>query len=518
MAARSKARRAGAILAVAGLAALLAPPFLNVNRFKDRLVSTMEAALGLQVAVDEVSLRLLPRPGFDLKNLVISDAPEFGAEPLLRAAEVRAALRLSSLWRGRMEIARLSLAAPSLNLVRSAEGRWNLESLLAHAAQTPVAPTGLVSAEVRPRFPYIAAEDGRINFKLGQEKKSFALNEAEFALWLESEGAWGLRLEGRPVRTDANLADTGTLRLRGTLGRAASLAETPIEINLELENARLGQLSRLVYGRDRGWRGALQLSLDFSGSLQELAIRASAELRDFRRLDLVGGTGLRAIAECTALYRARDEMVDAIECRMPTGAGEVSARGTIIGLFGDRRYDLIFTARDLPMSSLAELARRAKSDLPEDFSAAGAMSAAFTLRSLDDGATQWEGGGSIAGLRLRSGLLATELAPGEVKFAVESAGSQPGRPNKARPSETRLVVSPFPVALGATTAATAQAYFTAKEYSLGLRGETRLPELARVAASVGLPPPLAPAEGRAKVDLVISGPWAGFAAPVVSGA
>ena len=57
----------------------------------------MSSALGRSVDIGSVHLRLLPRPGFDLENLVVYDDPAFGAEPMLRASEVTAALRLDFL-------------------------------------------------------------------------------------------------------------------------------------------------------------------------------------------------------------------------------------------------------------------------------------------------------------------------------------------------------------------------------------------------------------------------------------
>ena len=64
-------------------------------------------------------------------------------------------------------------------------------------------------SEARPGFPYIEADHGRINFKFGQEKKPYTLTEANFALWQDSENAWGMRLRAQPMRTDFNLSDTG---------------------------------------------------------------------------------------------------------------------------------------------------------------------------------------------------------------------------------------------------------------------------------------------------------------------
>src|ERR1022692_2583980 len=145
----------------------------GASRLKSRIIFSISSAVNRPVDIHSVHLRLLPRPGFDLENLVVYDDPAFGAEPMLRAAEVTAALRLTSLLRGRLEIARLSLSEPSVNLVRNGAGLWNLEDFLERADQTHVAPTSKDKAEVRPGFPYIEATLARINFKVGQEKKPY---------------------------------------------------------------------------------------------------------------------------------------------------------------------------------------------------------------------------------------------------------------------------------------------------------------------------------------------------------
>src|SRR5580704_10330981 len=114
----------------------------GASRLKSRIVYSISAAVGRSVDIGSVHIRLLPRPGFDLENLVVYDDPAFGAEPMLRAGEVTASLRLTSLLRGRLEIARLELTDPSLNLVHVPAGRWNLEALLERTAHHPLAPTG----------------------------------------------------------------------------------------------------------------------------------------------------------------------------------------------------------------------------------------------------------------------------------------------------------------------------------------------------------------------------------------
>ena len=106
---------------------------------------------------------------------------------------VTAYLRLTSLWRGRLEIGTLDLDNPSLNLVRRRTAAGISKNWWSAPSQTNPAPTGKLRPEARPRFPYVEASSGRINFKFGEVKKAFAFTDADFALWLESEshGAFG---------------------------------------------------------------------------------------------------------------------------------------------------------------------------------------------------------------------------------------------------------------------------------------------------------------------------------------
>ncbi|MBA3915211.1 MAG: AsmA family protein, partial [Acidobacteriales bacterium] len=200
-------RGAFAIFAFVLLLLFLVRP--GAGSLKARIARSVGRSLGKQVEIGAVSLRFLP-PGFELANLVVHDDPEFGNEPIMRAPEVTASIRLLSLLRGRLDVARLELSNPSLNLVRSSTGVWNLSKLLERSAETVVAPTGKSRRESRPAFPYIQAEHARINLKSGQEKRPLAFTEAEFALWQDSEDSWGVRLKAQPMRTDSSLTDTGT--------------------------------------------------------------------------------------------------------------------------------------------------------------------------------------------------------------------------------------------------------------------------------------------------------------------
>lgn len=416
------------------------------------------------------------------------------------------------MWGGRLEIASLSLSYPSLNLVRAPNGHWNLESLLERARQIPTAPTSKRSAESRPRFPYVEAKGGRINLKLGQEKTVYALSNADFALSLPSENVWQLRLVARPVRTDANLSDTGSVRVSGTIQRGSTLADTPLDLRVVLERAQLGQLTTVIYGRDRGWRGTVNVTATLKGAPAVLQIAGDASVDDFRRYDIGTGGALRLAAHCSGAFSTSTQQLTDISCRAPVGAGAVEAHGGVEGIFPLRSYALSVTAKDLPARSLMALAQHMKKDLPDDLQAGGTVNAAFDLQT-----SAWEGAVTTSGLRFDSKLIKAPLELGEVHFELGAPVPARGQRATPAPATTALRMSDLSLDLGGASPAKVQAWFGHDAYNIDVRGEARVNRLLEVAHALGVRAPQATITGLATADLHVAGSWSGFAAPVVTG-
>jgi hypothetical protein len=511
---------AGVVVVLLGV---LVPPFVSIARYRLRVGTALSRALGREVTIGSVELRLVPQPGVRMENVVIKEDPRFGAEPMLRANEVIATLRMTSLWRGRFEVGSLSLKEPSLNLVRSADGHWNIESLLQRAAQTPTAPTGKPRPESRSRFPYIEASSGRINFKVGEEKKVWALVDADFALWLASEDEWRTRLLARPMRTDTNLGDTGTIRVNGSIQRTAHIDDSNFKFRLTLQDAQLGQLSTLVYGHDRGWRGGISATVDVGGTAPQVAMAMTASVDQFRRYDITPPDSLRLEVRCLAQYRAADQRLSGIDCHLPADNGELTARGAVGDLLGKPQYDIGLAAREVPMSYAVAFARRAKKDLPADLTAEGSFSAALTVQSSAGNPIVWGGGGSTRDFTLRSGVLENPLRLGTVQFAMQPE-NVPAAGRAARPAVLpvtatyRVTVPAFAVPLGAAEPAIAQAVFARDNYDVEVGGAAAISRLVQVAHAFGIPAPALSLQGAAThMALRIAGQWRGFQQPLVTG-
>jgi AsmA family/AsmA-like C-terminal region len=509
----------------------------GASRLKSRITLSISAAVGRSVDIGSVHLRLLPRPGFDLENLVVYDDPAFGAEPMLRAGEVTADLRLTSLVRGRLEIARLDLTDPSLNLVHGANGRWNLEALLERTAHTPLAPTGKAKLEPRPGFPYIAATGARINFKSGAEKKPYALTNAEFSLWQDSENAWGVRLKAQPFRTDLNLNDTGTLQVDGTWQRAESLRDTPLQLNIEWNRAQLGQLTKFFTGSDKGWRGDVLLDVTLLGSPGNLQIASNVSIQDFRRYDIQTGSALRLAGHCDGQFSSINQQFHEVVCTAPVGNGLIALKGNA-GLPGSGTYQLVLMAENLPASAAMALAQRAKNNLPQDLVATGTISGDFSFeRDASKAHARFEGRGEVSEFRLASETYKAEVGPETIPFTL-IGGDSPGRsakhsqrksaPGMHDPQGPYLEFGPFPLAYpaaGHAASATVRGWVSPAGCDFSVIGETEVGRTLRAARLFGIPSQQAAVEGSALVDLQIAGSWAGngsgraagFASPQVTG-
>lgn len=510
----SKRRVTAAVVLLILLLFLLRP---GASRLKSRIAYAMSSALGRNVDIGSVQLRLLPRPGFDLENLVVYDDPAFGAEPMLRAGEVTADLRLISLLRGRLEVARLDLTEPSLNLVHGPNGRWNVETLLERTARTPLAPTAKAKTEPRPAFPYIEASSARINFMNGPEKKPYALTDADFSLWQASENTWGVRVKAQPIRSDTSLSDMGLLRIEGTWRRAATLRQTPLEFRLEWDGAQLGQFTKFFTGSDQGWRGGLQINATLSGTPAKLQIRSDAAIQDFRRYDITSGRSLRLVAHCDGQYSSVDRGFHAVDCSAPVEDGRLELAGDI-GFPGSGSYQLEMRAEKIPAQRMIDLARLVKKNLPDDLSAGGVLQGTASIER-DAATLRVAGKGSLSEFRVSSATDQAELGPVTIPmvFTAGRSANAAGRNAAAgMPDGPHVEFGPF--AVGAKgTGPSARGWINRTGYGVALTGEAAIGSTLRIAHMLGVPALAATPEGTAVVSLEVAGSWGGWGNHISSG-
>ena len=147
------------LLTAVVLAILAGAPFLRADRFGPRIQAGLESALGRKVDIGPVRLHLLTGPGFSVRQVVIHERPEISAEPFAYVDDLVVRIRLLSLLSGKLEFSSLRLDKPHVNLMRQADGAWNVEALLA-----PPAPAATGASGSAAPMPELEVRRGRLNF------------------------------------------------------------------------------------------------------------------------------------------------------------------------------------------------------------------------------------------------------------------------------------------------------------------------------------------------------------------
>jgi uncharacterized protein involved in outer membrane biogenesis len=252
-------------LSVAALviAAQIGVSILALTRSVHNYLTThLERAFGRTVEVRHFNILLLPSPMLEAEQVSIGEDPAFGDEYFLRAERLTARLRWSGLLRGHFEFGTLSLSRPSLILVRNEEGAWNLERWLPPAKSTLGAGTRFYGPRLQQtpsnRLQKIDVDDGRVNFKIGDEKLPFAFLGVSGSIEQVSPGRWQLQLEAQPWRSGVTLQSTGTLLVRGDVAGTSARLQ-PAEVHIHWGKVSLADLFRLLRGQDYGVRGVFAL-------------------------------------------------------------------------------------------------------------------------------------------------------------------------------------------------------------------------------------------------------------------
>jgi hypothetical protein len=500
------------VLLVVLLLALFLPPFINLKKYRRSITNSISGALGRSVSVGDMQLRLLPVPGIEMTDFTVAEDPAYGYEPALHANSMVASLRLSSLWRGRLEVSRISLDEASLNLVKNNAGQWNLASILLRASQIPNEATAERHAGPLPRFPYVEATNARINFKDGVEKRPFSLTNAEFSMWQAGGGEWRLRLKAQPVRTDLelHLSDTGELTVEGSLRRAASLSAMPVSLRAEWRGAQLGQASRLLAGMDSGWRGDLDATATIEGTTGDLDLKTRVRVGNLQRQEIQPASAVNIDATCQSRYQNGQRLLGDITCFLPEGRGHLLLTGNAQWI-STPAADLQLEVNQVPVQfplSLVGLVR----PRVESITADGTVNGLFHLTR----GTSW----SLAGDANASGLTLTNssgtLALPEVRLTTQQP--QPSKPKRrarapaptAEPAPLTITVQPIAVSLGEPEPLTLEARLAPSGFVVHAGGAASLDRLRAFGGGmryVGSLVDAVGAKGRLDLDTTIAGGW-----------
>jgi hypothetical protein len=386
------------------------------------------------------------------------------------------------------------------------------------------------------------ATNSRINLKKGAEKLPFSLVGTDLSLWQEQPGDWRIRLRGQPARTDLSLdlADTGIVRLEAQARRAPELRQMPIHLDLEWQEAQLGQLMRLVIGSDPGWRGDLTGELHLDGTADAAEIKTRLRATGVHRAEFAPAAPMDFDASCSLFYHFSERVVENLVCDSPLGDGRIRVAGDMPRNGASPRLSVELDR--IPVGAGLDALRTVRSNFAPGLEVKGSISGKISYsanapEANPAGRTVSRGGrnkpnatkahpaqsgpltGSVTveGLQLTSEALSTPvLAPRLVLEPVVAALPAQGQPPGGSPGSGDLAALETMAAIpaGGSSPLSITARLALSGYQVTLHGQAsvaRARELAHAAGISGAAALDSLAGDPVTVDLGASGPW--LAAP-----
>lgn len=417
---RPYARKAVMAVAFLTVAAWIVPSFFSAERYRRRLQAGLERSLGRPVAFGAVSFHLVPRPGFSIENALVREDPAFGSEPFASVDSIECDLRWRSVWRSRLDFTRLYLDHPVFNLVRNAQGKWNVEDLLRRRGVALRAGLSAGGGQ-SPEDVDFEADDGRIDFMVGAEKKPFAITELRARGSLDRQrGAWSYQLSGNPIRTDLTLPSPGRLELEGVWIPGRNL-EGPLDATLRARGMMIYDLLPIVLGHSSEIYGLLDAQARLAGTLRDLTIDGQSRLSQLHRWEQLPPS---------------DPMPSTLHFRgeFDRARGRVQVE-SVDGSFAESHIHLTGSIDKIPASPQVDLVVAVERSRLEDFLALArrfsSFSQAFGISGRADGLLTiqgpWAGrryGGFVSARNVRLTVSSQTFPVSDVALRIDNSGAR----------------------------------------------------------------------------------------------
>ncbi|HEY6938795.1 MAG TPA: AsmA family protein [Terriglobales bacterium] len=132
----------GVIIVVLVVIVVAVPFFIDANQFRPRIETQLTDALGRQVKIGNLSLKLW-RGQLGADNISIADDPAFSHNPFVQAKALDISVEIMPLIFNRaVHVQSLTLEQPQVALIRSANGTWNFSSIGQNKGKQPAQKQG----------------------------------------------------------------------------------------------------------------------------------------------------------------------------------------------------------------------------------------------------------------------------------------------------------------------------------------------------------------------------------------
>ncbi len=295
-----------ALIALVVLVGLVAPYFLDADRYRPEIAAEIQKQTGRTVAIGKIRAKLFPRVGFVIENFALANPPGFAEGNLLTVDSIRGGMAWGPLLKGEPLWESVELVHPKLVLLEDDRGQTNYD----FSAKKPKAP---VAAAGKP-----AASSTSSGFRMADDA-SIRLTDVDVTL----ASVTGRKHAIVPILHATNLSvDLGDIALDSSRLKEWTAEADLSDVRGELSGIR-GQVA-FRSGELKLSKGAIEAKFD--GDLGKLArVKGSIRVADIEK-------GVAEFDFSTAhldLDQVAAATVSTPSVPAPAGKSELVARGRL---------------------------------------------------------------------------------------------------------------------------------------------------------------------------------------------
>lgn len=195
------------------LVALIAPYFLDADRYRPTIVAAIEEQTGRTVTIGKIRAKLFPRVGFAIENFALANPKGFAEGNLLTVETIRGGLAWMPLFQGEIQLHSVELVHPTLILLEDDRGQTNYDLAAKKKPAASTASSGFRLADIssilltdvdvtlarvagRKRNIVPLVHASKLNVELG----NIALDAARLKQWTADADLSGVRGELSGIR------------------------------------------------------------------------------------------------------------------------------------------------------------------------------------------------------------------------------------------------------------------------------------------------------------------------------
>lgn len=338
---------AAAAAGVVVLILVILPFVVNADTFRPMVQTRLSSALGRQVTLGHLGFS--PFSGsLVAKDISISDDPNFSSSPFIGAKSFYIGVKvLPLLFHHDVQITKLTIDAPTIQLIQNEKGVWNFSSL---GGASSGSKSGQPSTIPNFSVGELAIKDGSATVSsIPATGKPFVYSKVNLQVKQFSFA------NSFPFDLSANLPGDGSLKLDGTAGPLSrtNAADTPFRATLAVKNLDPVAAGLVDRSKGIGMVANINAQVESNGTVAKSTGNISAAKLQLARTGSPAAKPVNIDYNLTDNLDARTGQVT--DLAIHTGSVAVHATGSFRQTAKDMELNLHVSAPNMPVDQLMEL-------------------------------------------------------------------------------------------------------------------------------------------------------------------